>query len=68
MAFTDADEARLREALAHGEQSVTHGDQTTTNRSITELLTAYDRIRSERSRESGRSAISYRRLTGGFER
>ena len=64
--FTDDDVERLRAAIAHGEQSVTIGDQTVTFRTVKELLDAYDRARTDQASAAGRPRITYRRLTGGF--
>ena len=64
--YTEEDLARLRAAVAHGEQSVTHGNDSATYRSVAELLIALDRAENARARAAGRSSIVYPRLTDGF--
>ena len=66
--FTDEDVQRLSDALAHGEQTTQHGDQSTTYRSVDDILKALDRAQAVRARAAGKSPIVYGRLTGGFER
>lgn len=44
MAFTEADLAAIRSAIARGEQSVSFADRTVTYRSIDDLLKAEARI------------------------
>ena len=65
--FTDEDVQRLSDALSHGEQSTQHGDQSTTFRSVDDILKALDRAQAVRARAAGRSPFIRFRLTGGFE-
>lgn len=60
MAVSDDQIAALEEALASGERVVQHGDKRTEYRSVSELSSALDRLKAQKSSEDAAAGIAAR--------